>query len=120
MPIHHSNPYSIKNWLLIHYIARIYGVVKVGKIPTENTKIIANDPNTNLINMVGRCEVSRFDLSGARGATGVYLDGSQSGGKGSFSAISECFITYNHSSISAFITSSNKGIEIIKYSGNML
>lgn len=59
----------------------------------ENTRIIAKNPASNIVNLVGRCEIMGFELIGATSATGIYMDGSQSGGRGAYSAISECFIT---------------------------
>lgn len=58
-----------------------------------NTYIIAQNPLADIIQPGPLCTIQGFTLAGAvgPGARGVYFDGSQSGGTGQFTLVSQCF-----------------------------
>lgn len=60
----------------------------------ENTSIIAQNPNSDLIILGLKCQLEGFSLIGANGtgSRGIYFDGSQSGGMGALSAVFENYI----------------------------
>lgn len=58
----------------------------------QSTIIICNNPTANGINLGRTAAVDRISIVGARQATGIYLDATQSGGKGRLNYISQCVV----------------------------
>lgn len=57
----------------------------------ENTFVIAQNPTATILNLGLQTIASGITFQGATSGTGIYFDGSLSGGLGKFSAILECF-----------------------------
>src|SRR5947207_2457010 len=59
-----------------------------------NNYIVAANPNADLFVLGIGCRVEALSLIGASGpgSRGVYFDGTQSGGRGRFSGVLECYI----------------------------
>jgi hypothetical protein len=58
----------------------------------ENTIIIAQNANANILNIQYKCSIDNVTVRGATGACGIYMDGSGSGGQGRYAAVTQCFI----------------------------
>ena len=60
----------------------------------ENTFIVAQNANEDVLHIGIRCKIEGFTLVGSSvlGSRGIYFDGTQSGGLGRFSAIFETYI----------------------------
>jgi len=56
----------------------------------ENTTILAQNSNTDILQLGIRCKVAGLTLAG--GSRGIYFDGTQSGGYGRFSAVFETYV----------------------------
>jgi hypothetical protein len=71
-----------------------YGTVIIANGNAENTYIVAANPGADLIVLGLGCKLEGVTFTGASntGSRGVYFDCSQSQGRGSYSAMFECFI----------------------------
>lgn len=69
------------------------GCTVMSKGTAVNTYIIAANPTQDIVRPGSLCTVQGFTFVGALapGARGVYFDGSQSGGTGQFTLVSQCF-----------------------------
>jgi len=72
------------------------GAVLKGAGTAQNTVIVAQNPSSDLVVLGRGAGIFNVTLNGATAARGVYLDGSQSGGMGGFSAVMQVFIIDCH------------------------
>jgi hypothetical protein len=68
------------------------GMVLVSCGNAENTFITAQNTGDIILNISVGCKVEGITFRGSTTGTGLYFDGSASGGRGLYSAVMECFV----------------------------